>query len=71
METQCKHLKKTQRNELLKLLQTFKELFDVTLVPWKTDPVEPKLKENSKPICLRSYPLPKVQEEMFKNEVES
>ena len=31
METQCKHLTITQRNELLKLLQIFEEFFDETL----------------------------------------
>ena len=30
-ETQCRHLTMTERNELLKYLQIFEELFDVTL----------------------------------------
>ena len=40
----------TQRNELLKLLQTFEELFDGTLRPWKTDPVDSDTKEDVRPI---------------------
>ena len=44
METQCQHLTMTQRNELLKLLQIFKELFNGTLFTWKTDPVDFELK---------------------------
>ena len=40
METQCQHLTMTQRNELLKLLQKFEELFDGILGTWKTDTVE-------------------------------
>ena len=38
METQCQHLTMTQRNEILKLLQIFEDLFDGTLGTWKTDP---------------------------------
>ena len=44
MENQYQHLTMTQRNELLKLLQKFEELFDGTLGTWKTDPVDFKLK---------------------------
>ena len=44
METQCQHLTMTQRNELLKLLQRFKELFDGTLGTWKIYPVDFELK---------------------------
>ena len=43
----------TQRNELLKLLQNFEELFDGTLGTWKTDPVDSDLKEDAKPIFSR------------------
>ena len=45
METQCKHLKITQFNKLLQLLQKLEEFFDVTLGTWKIDIVELKLKE--------------------------
>ena len=40
MENQCQHLTMTQRNELLKLLQKFEELFNGTLGIWKTDPLD-------------------------------
>ena len=39
MENQCQHLIMTQRNELIKSLQKFEELFDGTLGTWKRDPV--------------------------------
>ena len=39
METQRQNLTMTQRNELLKLLQKFEDMFDGTLGTWKTDPV--------------------------------
>ena len=62
METQCQYLTMTQRNEFIKLLQIFGELFNGTLGTWKTDPVDLELKENVKPICSQLYPVPKVNE---------
>ena len=44
-------------------------MFNGTLGTCKTDTVYFELKEDSKPICSLPYPLPKVQEEMLKNEV--
>ena len=41
-----------------------------TLSTWKTDTVYFDLKEDTNPICSRTYPIPKVNEEMFKKEVE-
>ena len=70
METQCQHLKMIQRNDLLKLLQRLEELFDVTLGTWKKYPEDFDLKEETKTIFWRPYPVPKLQEEMFKMEVE-
>ena len=35
METQCQHLTKTQRNELLKLLHIFEDFFNGALGTWK------------------------------------
>ena len=51
MENKCAHLTTTQRNELLKLLKKFEELFHGTLGTRKTDPVEFDLKEDNKPTC--------------------
>ena len=44
METQCQHLTIIQRNEFLKLLHIFEELFDGTLGICRTDPVDFELK---------------------------
>ena len=52
MKKQCQHLTMTQRNELLKLLQRFKELFDGKIDTWKTDRVNFELKKDTNPICL-------------------
>ena len=57
----------TQRNNLMKLLQKFEDLFDEILGTWKTDPLD---FEDAKPVCSRPYLVPKVHEEMFKKEVE-
>ena len=45
-------------------------MFDGTLGTCKTDPVEFELKEDSKPICLQTYPVPKLNGEMLKEEVD-
>ena len=70
MDNHCQHLTMTQRNELLKLLQKPEEFFDGTLGTRKIDPVDFELKEDAKPICSRLYPVPKINKEIFKNEVE-
>ena len=44
IENQCQHLTMTQRNEFIKLLHNFEELFDGTLGTWKSDPVDFGLK---------------------------
>ena len=59
----------TQRNELIELLKKPEELLNGTLGTQKIDPVDFKLKEDMKPIQFIPYPVPKVHEEMFKNEV--
>ena len=59
----------TQRNELLKLLQKFEELFNGTLGTWKIYPVHFNLKEDEKPTCSLTYTVPKVHEEALKKEV--
>ena len=66
MENQCQHLTMTQRNELLKLLQKFEELFYGTIDTWKTDTVDFELKKYTKPVFLLLYPVPKVHDEIFK-----
>ena len=65
MENQCQHLTTKQRNELIKLLQKFEELFDGTLGTRKIYLVDLELKEDEEPICLRPYPVTKLHEEMF------
>ena len=48
MENQCQHLMMTQRNDLLKLLHKFEELFDGKLGTGKTYPVDFELKKDTR-----------------------
>jgi hypothetical protein len=49
-EEEClNHLSATEKDKLLKLLQEFEELFDVTLGDWDCKPVSPQLKEGTQP----------------------
>ena len=57
------------RNELLKLLQRFEDMFHGTFSIWKTDSVEFELKMDVNSILLRPYPVPKMHKKLFKKEV--
>ena len=50
MKTQCKNLKMTQRNDLLRLLQKLEEFLDGKLGTWKTYQLEFELKDDVKPV---------------------
>ena len=70
MTKQCqKHLTSKERHRLLQLLKKFEDLYNGTLSTWKTTLVDLELKDNVKPVCLRTYPVPKLHEKMFKKEV--
>ena len=60
----------TKCNELLKFLQKCEEFFDGTLGSWKTYPVDFELKKDAKQIFSQPYLVPKINEEIFKKEVE-
>ena len=62
MKNQCQHLTIKQHNELIKLLQIFEDLFNVTLDTWKTDLVDFELKGYAKQKLSQPYPVPKVHE---------
>ena len=63
METQCQNLILTHCNELLQLLQIFKEFFNGKFGIWKTYPLDFELKEDAGPILSRSYLVPKLYKE--------
>ena len=66
---QCHNLTEDLLNKLLKLLKKNEELFDRELGTWKTDPIYFELKDNVKPICLITCPVPKIHKEIHKKEV--
>ena len=68
MTKQYQQLSSKEGTKRLELLSKFENLFGGTLVTRKTIPVDPELKDNAKPVCLQSYPIPRVQESMFRKE---
>ena len=66
-KNQCQHWTEEQLNELIKLLQKSKELFNRALCIWKIDPVDFEWTDDSETIGSRSYLVPKVHKEMIKN----
>ena len=53
------HLSETKNEMLLILLKSHKQLFNVTLVNWKTKPVNFELKEGATPFHGCPFPVPK------------
>ena len=50
--------------------EEFEDLFDGTLGTWNITTVELELKDNVKPMCSRTYTVPKLHETIFKKEFE-
>lgn len=65
----CTHLKKEEKNSLLRLLTSYEDLFDGTLGDWKTNPVSFKLKSDATPYHGKAYPIAKIHEETLKREI--
>ena len=59
-----------QKAMLLKLLKQFENLFDGTLGKWNTNPVVIEMKPGSKPTSSRSYSVPRINKQTFKNELD-
>ena len=55
---------------ILTLLKQYKELFDGTLVKWKTSLVKIERRPDAKPVNLRWYPVPRTNKRTFKIELE-
>ena len=65
------HLSNKERQQLLDLLNKYKDLFDGSLGTWNTKPIELELKEKDcKPYHAKPYPVPHSQEQKLKDEVE-
>ena len=67
---QCTHLNDNEKLELLSLLNKYKFLFDGTLGTWNTNPVNLELKDGATPYHGKPYPVPKIHEKVFREEIE-
>jgi len=67
---ECEHLERDDRLKLYKLLKRYEFLFDGTLGTWRTAPVDLELKPGAKPYHAKPYPVPRVHEKVFRDEVE-
>ena len=70
VEEECQHLTSAEKQDLLKLLTEFKQLFDGTLGDWDTPPVHLELKEGAKPYHGRAFPVPFIHKDTLRKEVE-
>ena len=66
---QCQHRTNEECIKLLALLKRFGDISKGTLGTFNTAPVDLELNDNTKPVCLRPYPVPRVHKAMFKKEV--
>jgi len=65
----CVHLKEEEKEELLLLLENFKDLFDGSLGSWKGEALNIEVKDDVKPYHARAFPIPKSREEGLKKEI--
>ena len=70
MVNECKHLNNGEREQLLTLLQKYRNLFDGKLGKWTREEYNIELKEDATPYHSRSYPIPKAYEKTLRLEVE-
>jgi hypothetical protein len=57
--TECKHLSKTEQQQLLVVLNNYKSLFDGTLGHWQGETYDITHKPDAKPYHARPYPIPR------------
>ena len=62
------HLRATEKDKMLKLLQEFAELFDGTLGDWDCNAVSLQLKEGARPYHGRPLQIPKKHVETLKKD---
>ena len=70
MDRQCQHLSPNEQERILHIMIKYESLFDRKLGTWKNAPVDLELKYDATPVCSRPYPLLRVNEAMFRKEVE-
>jgi len=65
----CSNLNTKQKQQLQKLLEEFKELFNGTLGSWKDQQINIELKEGVTPYHAKAFPIPKSREQTLKKEI--
>ena len=66
MTEKCQYLSPSEQESLLNILKIFEDFFGFSLGTWNTDPVDMGFKNDSKPVCLRSYSEPQLHGDMFR-----
>ena len=64
----CQHINNEDRERLLILLRKFEDMLDGTSGTWNTYHLE--LKDDEKPVCSQTYPVPRIHKAMFRKKVE-
>ena len=67
MVKQCQRLRTEELYILPKGLSKFEDLFNDTLGTWNTTFIDLELKDNTKPVYLRPYTIPRVHKALFRN----
>ena len=64
------HLDPEERNELYTLLKNYECLFDGNLGTWRGKPYDIKLKRDAEPYHGKPFPVPRIHELTFKQELD-
>ena len=62
MDEKYQYLSPSERERHLNLLRKNEDLFDGTLGTWKNARVDLELKDDTIPVCLRTYPVLRIHE---------
>jgi predicted aspartyl protease len=66
----AEHLSETERQELLRFLQTYEDLFDGSLGKWNMGAYDIELRPDATPYHARAFPIPQVHTATLRMEVE-
>ena len=64
------HLDPQERNELYTLLKKYESLFDGNLCTWNVKPYDIKLKQDTEKYHEKPFPVPRIHELTFKQELD-
>ena len=70
IEKNSTNLNLQERKEIYKLLKTYESLFDSNLGTWHGKTYDIKLKPDAEPYNGKPFPVPRIHELMFKQELD-